>query len=189
LIRPLRRILPVLFVAALAAPLPALAQGGLPDTLGRIKAAGQSTSRTARLDPVLAGRRRTARRLLDRAVPGRHYRIARAVGIAELKVNWIRHGQRAARGVKSGRAHLDCARTRPRRLSHAGDVDFSNLVFIDSGGLLVRSDGPIQSVDMLKGESRSGSAARRPSSAWRNGPRPRSRHDDRHPFATAPRAR
>ena len=41
MIRPLRRIVPILIAAALAAPVPALAQGGLPDTLGRIKAAGQ----------------------------------------------------------------------------------------------------------------------------------------------------
>jgi ABC-type amino acid transport substrate-binding protein len=151
LIRLLRRIVPVLLVAALAAP-PALAQGGLPDTLARIKAAGQVN--VAYSPDSIPFSVNDANQpvgysidLCRSVIAG----IARAVGNADLKVNWIPGtvSERLA-AVKSGRAHLDCANT-TATVSRMADVDFSSLVFIDTGGLLVRSDGPVQSIDMLKG--------------------------------------
>ena len=153
MIRPLRRIVPILIAAALAAPLPALAQGGLPDTLGRIKAAGQInvaySTDSIPFSQVDGGQPVGYSIDLCRGVIAG---IARAVGNADLKVNWIPGtvSERLA-AVKSGRAHLDCANT-TATVSRMADVDFSSLVFIDSGGFLVRSDGPIQSVDMLKGK-------------------------------------
>jgi hypothetical protein len=104
LIRPLRRIVPILIAAALAAPLPALAQGGLPDTLGRIKAAGQInvaySPDSIPFSQVDGGQPVGYSIDLCRGVIAG---IARAVGNADLKVNWIpRHGQRASRGREVG---------------------------------------------------------------------------------------
>ena len=153
MIRPLRRIVPILIAAALAAPLPALAQGGLPDTLGRIKAAGQInvaySPDSIPFSQVDGGQPVGYSIDLCRSVVAA---IARAVGNANLKVNWIPGTvtERLA-AVKQGRAELDCANT-TATVSRMADVDFSSLVFIDSGGFLVRSDGPLQSVDMLKGK-------------------------------------
>ncbi len=50
--------------------------------------------------------------------------------------------------VKSGRADLECANT-TQTLQRLNDVDFSNLIFVDGGGLLVRTDSPINSVAEL----------------------------------------
>ena len=149
----LRRIASVVLAVALSAPLAAFAQGGIPDTLGRIRASGQINvayspdsipfSQNDGGQPV-----GYSIDLCRGVVAG----IARAVGNSNLKVNWIPGtvGERLA-AVKSGRAELDCANT-TASVSRMADVDFSSLVFVDSGGFLVRNDGPIQSVDGLKGK-------------------------------------
>jgi glutamate/aspartate transport system substrate-binding protein len=78
--------------------------------------------------------------------------IARAVGEAELKVNWIA-GSVAERVqlVAGGRAELDCANTTQTQ-TRLASVDFSNLIFIDGGGLLVRAGAPINRIADLAGK-------------------------------------
>src|SRR5512146_737596 len=71
--------------------------------------------------------------------------IGRAIGAADLKVNWLPGsvGERLQM-VASGRADLECANTTPTQ-SRLATVDFSNLVFLDTGGLLVKASGAINS--------------------------------------------
>jgi len=78
--------------------------------------------------------------------------IGRAVGIPDLKVNWIA-GSAADRikMVASGKADLECANT-TQTLTRLGVVDFSNLIFIDGGGLLVKSDAPFTKISELSGK-------------------------------------
>ncbi len=75
--------------------------------------------------------------------------VGRAIGEADLKVNWLVGGVAdRINMVKSGRADLECANT-TQTLQRLNDVDFSNLIFVDGGGLLVRTDSPINSVAEL----------------------------------------
>ena len=78
--------------------------------------------------------------------------IGRAVGEPELKVNWM-PGSVAERlqMVASGRAELDCANTTQTQ-SRLANVDFSNLIFVDGGGLLVVAGAPINQVSDLAGK-------------------------------------
>ena len=78
--------------------------------------------------------------------------IGRAVGEPELKVNWM-PGSVAERlqMVASGRAELECANTTQTQ-SRLANVDFSNLIFVDGGGLLVVAGAPINQVSDLAGK-------------------------------------
>ena len=78
--------------------------------------------------------------------------IGRAVGSPDLKVNWIA-GSVAERleMIASGRAQLECANTTPTQ-SRLAKVDFSNLIFVDAGGLLVKASSPIRSTSDLSGK-------------------------------------
>jgi ABC-type amino acid transport substrate-binding protein len=78
--------------------------------------------------------------------------IGRAVGDSNLKVNWIA-GQVAERlqMVASGRADLECANTTPTQ-SRLATVDFSNLIFVDTGGFLVKASSPIKTTSDLFGK-------------------------------------
>ena len=78
--------------------------------------------------------------------------IGRAVGDAGLKVNWIPGsvGERLDM-VASGRAQLECANTTPTQ-SRLARVDFSNLIFVDASGLLVKAGSPIHSTADLAGK-------------------------------------
>ena len=78
--------------------------------------------------------------------------IGRAVGNPALKVNWIAGsvGERLDM-IASGRAQLECANTTPTQ-SRLAKVDFSNLIFVDSGGLLVKVGSPIRSTSDLSGK-------------------------------------
>jgi ABC-type amino acid transport substrate-binding protein len=78
--------------------------------------------------------------------------IGRAIGNPALKVNWIAGsvGERLDM-VASGRAQLECANTTPTQ-SRLAKVDFSNLVFVDAGGLLVKTGSPIRSTGDLSGK-------------------------------------
>ena len=53
--------------------------------------------------------------------------------------------------VRRGTADIECANTTATR-SRMADVDFSSLVFVDSGGFLVRADGPIQGIEGFRGK-------------------------------------
>jgi ABC-type amino acid transport substrate-binding protein len=65
--------------------------------------------------------------------------VGRAAGVSGLRVNWI-EGTVAERlaMVASGKADIECANT-TATLKRMADVDFSSLIFIDGGGLLVRA--------------------------------------------------
>ena len=78
--------------------------------------------------------------------------IGRTVGDPGIKVNWI-PGSVSERldMVASGRAQLECANTTPTQ-SRLGRVDFSNLIFVDAGGLLVKAGSPIQATSDLSGK-------------------------------------
>ena len=79
--------------------------------------------------------------------------IARSIGVSELKTRWL-VGSAAERVqmVAAGKADLDCANT-TTTLARLRRVDFSALVFLDSGGLLVRADGPVQRFADLDGKT------------------------------------
>ncbi len=78
--------------------------------------------------------------------------IGRAVGEPNLKVNWIAGSvTERLQMVASGRAELECANTTQTQ-SRLANVDFSNLIFIDGGGLLVKSGSPINQITDLAGK-------------------------------------
>src|SRR6185295_8513430 len=78
--------------------------------------------------------------------------IGRAVGEPNLKVNWV-VGPVADRlkMVETGRAELECANT-TQTLARLAYVDFSNLIFVDGGGFLVKNDSPINKVADMSGK-------------------------------------
>ena len=78
--------------------------------------------------------------------------IGRAVGEPNLKVNWIPGSvTERLQMVASGRADLDCANT-TQTLARLNNVDFSNLIFLDGGGLLVKAESPVMKVADLNGK-------------------------------------
>ena len=78
--------------------------------------------------------------------------IGRAVGEPNLKVNWMVGSvtERLAM-VASGRADLECANT-TQTLARLANVDFSNLIFVDGGGFLVKVDSPVNKVTDMAGK-------------------------------------
>lgn len=126
----------------------------MPDTLGKIRAAGQINvayspdsipfSATGP-DGKPAG---YSIDLCNKVIAA----IGRTVGNTALRVNWI-PGTVSERleAVRTGKADIECANT-SATLSRMANVDFSNLSFVDSGGFLVRSDGPIQGVADMMGK-------------------------------------
>jgi ABC-type amino acid transport substrate-binding protein len=78
--------------------------------------------------------------------------LSRAVGVPDLKVNWLvgTVSERIAM-VASGKADLDCANT-TASASRMEQVDFSSLVFIDGGGLMVKKGSPIEKFSDLGGK-------------------------------------
>jgi glutamate/aspartate transport system substrate-binding protein len=78
--------------------------------------------------------------------------IARAVSEPNLTVNWFAGSvTERLQMVASGRADLECANTTQTQ-SRLANVDFSNLIFIDGGGLLVKAGAPINDVPDLAGK-------------------------------------
>jgi glutamate/aspartate transport system substrate-binding protein len=77
--------------------------------------------------------------------------IGRAVGEPNLKVNWL-VGSVSDRlqMVASGKADLECANT-TQTLARLASVDFSNLIFVDGGGFLVKSDSPVNKLTDMGG--------------------------------------
>jgi len=78
--------------------------------------------------------------------------IARAAGEPDLKTRWI---VASAAGrvdlVATGKADLDCANT-TTTLTRLREVDFSALVFVDTGGLLVKEGSPVERLAGLQGK-------------------------------------
>ncbi len=79
--------------------------------------------------------------------------LGRAAGVPDLKTTWIPGtvSERIAM-VASGRADLDCANT-TATLSRMQEVDFSSLIFLETGGLLVKDGGPVKQFVDLAGRS------------------------------------
>jgi len=79
--------------------------------------------------------------------------LGRAAGVPDLKINWVAGtvAERIAM-VASGKADIDCANT-TATLSRMKDVDFSSLIFIETGGLLVKDGGPVHQFNDLSGRA------------------------------------
>ena len=78
--------------------------------------------------------------------------IARAVGQADLKVNWMVGGAAdRVQMVASGKAELECGNTTQTQ-TRLAVVDFSNLIFVDGGGFLVKSDSSINRIADMGGK-------------------------------------
>jgi ABC-type amino acid transport substrate-binding protein len=78
--------------------------------------------------------------------------IGRAVGEPNLKVNWlIGSVTERLQMVASGRADIECANT-TQTLSRLANVDFSNLIFVDGGGFLVKTDSPVNKLADMAGK-------------------------------------
>ena len=79
--------------------------------------------------------------------------IGRAVGMENIKVNWVVDTvpNRIAM-IAGGKADLECAKTTASQ-ARMKDVDFSNLIFVDGGGFLVKADAPINGFGDLAGKS------------------------------------
>lgn len=149
----LKTFVAALFVVASVAAGPASAQTTSP-TLAKIKAAKAiSVAYSADSPPFsLNGPNNEpvgySIDLCKRAIA----QLGRAVGEPELKVNWIPGSvTERLQMVASGRAELDCANTSQTQ-GRLASVDFSNLIFIDGGGLLVKAGAPINQITDLSGK-------------------------------------
>ena len=157
--RLLAAVLSALALAAAGFIAPANAQSSRPpatDTLAKLKASKQinvavsadsfplSFVKDAKSDPV-----GYSIDLCKKVIA----QLSRATGVPDLKTNWI-PGTVSERiqMVASGRADIDCANT-TATLSRMKDVDFSSLIFLETGGLLVKDGGPVKSFTDLAGKS------------------------------------
>lgn len=78
--------------------------------------------------------------------------VARSVGEPDLKVNWmVGSVTERLQMVATGRADLECANTTQTQ-SRLANVDFSNLIFIDGGGFMVRIDSTINKISDMGGK-------------------------------------
>ena len=148
----MKRILCGMLVAAGLVAFAASAQPA-PNTLGRIKAAkainvayaGDSLPFSwATSDKRPAG---YSIDLCKRVIA----QVSRAVGEPDLKVNWtVGSVTERLQMVATGKADLECGNT-TQTLARLANVDFSNLIFIDSGGFLVKTGSPINGMADLSG--------------------------------------
>jgi glutamate/aspartate transport system substrate-binding protein len=149
----LKTVMATLCVAAAVAAGPAAAQGASP-TLAKIKAAKTInvaySPDSAPFSSVSgsAAPQGYSIELCKRVIA----QIARTVGEPDLKVNWIAAPvAERVQMVAGGRAELDCANTTQTQ-TRLASVDFSNLIFIDGGGLLVKAGAPINRIADLAGK-------------------------------------
>ncbi len=78
--------------------------------------------------------------------------IGQAVGQPNLKVNWLAGSTpERLRMVATGKADLECGNT-SQTLARLASVDFSGLIFIDAGGILIRADSSFNSMADLDGK-------------------------------------
>ncbi len=132
----------------------ALAQGA-PDTLAKIKAAKAITvafSADSLPFSYVESNNQPAGYSIDlckRVIAA----LGGAVGVPDLKVNWIVDTvpNRVAL-VAGGKADLECANTTQSQ-ARLKEVDFSNLIFVDGGGFLVRADSDVNGFADLAGKS------------------------------------
>ncbi len=156
------------FSAPAAAQTPAPRGAAATDTLAKLKASKQINVAVSADSFPLSFIKDKGRpgRILDRPVQARDRQLGRAAGVPDLKTNWIAGtvSERIAM-VASGKADLDCANT-TATLTRMKDVDFSSLIFLESGGLLVKDGGSVQQFADLAGtQHRRHQPARRPKRA------------------------
>lgn len=78
--------------------------------------------------------------------------IGNTIGQPNVKVNWVAaQTPERLQMVASGKADLECANT-TQTLARLANVDFSSLIFIDAGALLVRADSPVNRIADLAGK-------------------------------------
>ena len=149
----LKTVLAALCAAAALAAAPAAAQGASP-TLAKIKSAKAiNVAYSPDSAPFSSASGAGAPQgysidLCQRVIA----QLARAVGEAELKINWMPGSvSERLQMVAGGRAELDCANTTQTQ-TRLASVDFSNLIFIDGGGLLVKAGAPISRIADLAGK-------------------------------------
>jgi len=146
--------LPLLLLLAALLPGAGFAQG-TPDTLAKIKAAKSITvafSADSLPFSYVETNNQPAGYSIDlckRVIAA----LGRATGVGDLKVNWVVDTvpNRVAM-VASGKADLECANT-TQSLARLQQVDFSNLIFVDGGGFLVRADSDVNGFGHLAGKS------------------------------------
>ena len=79
-------------------------------------------------------------------------RIGQAVGQPNLKVNWLAGSTpERLRMVATGKADLECGNT-SQTLARLASVDFSGLIFVDAGGIMIRADSSFNSMADLDGK-------------------------------------
>ena len=149
----LKTVLAALCAAAALAAAPAAAQGASP-TLAKIKSAKAiNVAYSPDSAPFSSASGAGAPQgysidLCQRVIA----QLARAVGEAELKINWMPGSvSERLQMVAGGRAELDCANTTQTQ-TRLASVDFSNLIFIDGGGLMVKAGAPINRIADLAGK-------------------------------------
>lgn len=149
----LKTIIAALFVVAFVAAAPAGAQTASP-TLAKIKAAKTINVAYSADSPPFSMNGPNNEPvgysidLCKRAIA----QIGRAVGEPELKVVWHAGSvTERLQMVAAGRAELECANTSQTQ-TRLASVDFSNLIFIDGGGLLVKAGAPINQITDLGGK-------------------------------------
>jgi ABC-type amino acid transport substrate-binding protein len=149
----MKKILAALTVAALAVAPHAFAQSGS-KTLDRIKAAKAINVAYAGDSLPFAYKETNGEPrgysidLCNRVIA----QIGRAVGVPNLKVNWVAATtpQRLDM-VASGKADMECGNT-TQTLARLAHVDFSNLIYLDSGGFIGRSAAPIARIADASGK-------------------------------------
>ena len=136
-----------------AGPAPA-APRKLPDTLAAIKAARQinvAFSGDSLPFSYVGDGNRPAGYSIDlckRVIA----HLGRVVGVPDLKVNWhVGTVTERIDMVASGKADLDCANTTATR-TRMKKVDFSSLVFLEGGGIIVKAGASIQKFADLAGK-------------------------------------
>jgi glutamate/aspartate transport system substrate-binding protein len=149
-----KRSFPLLLILTALLARNVLAQGA-PDTLAKIKAAKAITvafSADSLPFSYVETNNQPAGYSIDlckRVIAA----LGRVTGIPDLKVNWVVDTvpNRIAI-VASGKADLECANTTQSQ-ARLQQVDFSNLIFIDGGGFLIRADSNVNSFGDLAGKS------------------------------------
>jgi len=78
--------------------------------------------------------------------------IGRTVGVSDLKVNWIPGTTpQQLQMVAGGKADLECGNT-TQTLARMANVDFSSLIFLESGGLLGKAESKGRQLSDLGGK-------------------------------------
>src|SRR5438105_6680735 len=144
-----------LLIVSAVLPLPAALAQGSPDTLAKIRAAKAITvafSADSLPFSYVESNNQPAGYSIDlckRIIAA----LGRAAGVPDLKVNWIVDtvANRIAL-IATGKADLECANTTQSQ-NRLKEVDFSNLIFVEGGGFLVRADSNIKGASDLAGKS------------------------------------